>query len=540
MLHLKLKISEILSWNGFQIETASPDTSSVFGLAQFLSTLAMLVVVFNVSDFRYRYRLYVRRYNIQYVAIIASIVIACLLLLTEIWFQNTLPIPHCLNHYDNIKIILAAVFISFIIYIVFICFLSPARLRRKNAVQFFNTTTRLIHQGNKDRLAAIAEDLSYTIDDIFRLASKVKFHKSPSKPPVEEVCAYDLLLLLADRRFCNLIVDRDPGFAIRCFLLATEYPGVPFAQFSRNIGEEFVVNSSSAFYQEESGYSSGYFGYAKPITGAVFGSYELIERCATEGASPLDLHYSVIDSLDSIQIEGFKRAALSFFDSYLKKNKYQHHSYAFARLIDSMISCARSIYKINGQSIDTHRSSEYARFSTVADFFKEAINLLDKSGIKARSHKPSERMNYDVYDTLAHAILELISLAANVNAASFICWHIQHNITWNILFSFNNSYAYKILRFKVRRLVYNEIVQNSGNFVGAHYLGFCLHVLGLTSGDRHQTFGREEYALRLCVINWTKKNYKTLLTDHPKVAQACLHGSVTYDQEKHQLGLRPN
>jgi len=92
-----------------------------------------------------------------------------------------------------------------------------------------------------------------------------------------------------------------------------------------------------------------------------------------------------------------------------------------------------------------------------------------------------------------------------------------------------------VLRFKVRRLIYNEIIAHSGNFRSARYLGFCLHVCGLTPGSRHQKFGRNEYALRISVINWTKKNFKILLADHPKVALACLHGSVTYDADQHRL-----
>ncbi|MBM3577267.1 MAG: hypothetical protein FJX40_06310 [Alphaproteobacteria bacterium] len=525
----------IRNWNGFQLEPAISDTSSVFGLAQFLSTLALLVVVFNVSDFRYRYRLYVTRYDIRKAAILTASAIAGVLLLTEFWFQNALPIPRFLNHYSNIKIVLAAVFLVLIIYIVLVCFLRPPKLARANAVQFFRATTHLIHQGNKDRLQAIAEDLGPAMEDIFRLGSQVRSHSEPSKPPIEQVCAHDLLLTLADRRFCNLIVDRDPAFAIRCFVLAIKYPEAPFAQFSRNVGEEFIVNTDSAFYQEDSGYSSGYFGYAKPITSTVFGSYELIERCATKGVSSLELHYSIIDTLDAIQMEGFKRAGLAFFSAYLEKNPHQSHSYAFARLLASVDSCTSGIYKINNLAVDEWKSPEYARFKAAADFLKEAIALLDKSGIKARSVRPGKETFHDVYDALAQAVVGLISSAATVDVATFVCWTVQHNIAWKTLFSHRESYTYSILRFKVRRLIYNEIIQNSGNFIGARYLGFCLHVLGLTAGDRRRAFNREDYALRACVINWTKKNYKMLLADHPNVAQACLQGFVTYDHEKHQL-----
>jgi len=417
-----------------RIEPASLDSTNVFGLAQFLSTLALLVVVFNVSDFRYRYRLSITRYNVRKIAIIISVAIASLLVLTEFWFQNTLPLPHFLNNYANIKLLLASAFLFLVLYIVYICFLKSAMLRRSNAVQFFKTTARYIHQGNKERLQAIAEDLGNTMEDIFRLAAKASSHRDPSSLPVEQACAHGLLLTVADRRFCNLIVDRNPAFAIQCFKLAEKYPDVPFAQFSRNIGEEFIFNTESAFYQEDSGYYSGYFGYAKPITSAVFGSYELIERCASASTSPLDLHYSIVGKLDATQIEGFMRAGLAFFDSYLAKNGSHRHSYAFARLLGDLDSCVSGLYKINNMSATEWNAPELARFRSVAGFFDKAISSLAKSGIKARSLRPSKKTYRDVYDALAYAIRDMIAAAATVDVSSSLCWHVQHNIAWDILF----------------------------------------------------------------------------------------------------------
>ena len=416
-----------------------------------------------------------------------------------------------------------------------VCFLRPAMLRRSNAAQFFNSTTHYIHQGNKDRLQAIAEELGSTMDDIFRLASKINSRNNPSSLPIEQACAHDLLLTVADRRFCNLIVDRNPSFAIQCFVLADKYPDAPFTQFARNVGEEFIVNTDSAFYQEGSGYNSGYFGFTKPITSAVFGSYELIERCASASVSPLDLHYSIVGTLDAAQMEGFTRAGLSFFNAYLTKTRAQSHSCAFARFLSSLKDCVSGVYRLNNLSTDERNAPEFARFKSAADFLKEAINSLSNSGIKAQSLRPGKEKYHDVYDELACAIMDLISAAATVDVVSFLSWHVQHNIAWNILFSFDDNYTRSVLRFKVRRLIYDEIIGNSGNFLGARYLGFCLHVCGLTPGSRSQNRERKEYALRVCVINWTKKNYKTLLADHPKVAQACLHGTVTYDSEKHRL-----
>ena len=109
--------------SAFRIESANTSSSgNFFGLAQFLSTLALLVVVFNVSDFRFRYRIAVRRYDIRRVGIAISGFIAVALLMTELWFNNGLSIFHFMNNKDNIELLLASIFVALVLYVVCACY----------------------------------------------------------------------------------------------------------------------------------------------------------------------------------------------------------------------------------------------------------------------------------------------------------------------------------------------------------------------------------------------------------------------------------
>ena len=73
------------------------------------------------------------------------------------------------------------------------------------------------------------------------------------------------------------------------------------------------------------------------------------------------------------------------------------------------------------------------------------------------------------------------------------------------------------------------------NFRGARLLGFCLNVLGLKLTDRHRGFQREFYPLQAASIGWVKANYRTLLAEHPEVAEACVQGRISYDHDNHRL-----
>lgn len=529
------------NWDGFCLEAAKvTGSSNIFGIGEFVSTLALLVIVVTVSDFRYRYRFAVQRLNVRMLGIWVATIIGAFLLLTEVWFQNSLPIFHFINSYSNLKIVLAMGFLGLVLYVVVTCFMRHPKFQRSNAKQFFETTAQLIHQGNADRLQVVAEELSFSIARIFQGASKIPNDGGTIQPKLspEHGYAHDLLLLIADRRFCHLIVDRVPGFAIMCFELAAKYPTVPFAQFSRNIGEEFISNKDSAFYQEDSGFESGFFGYLKPITTTVFGSYKLIERCATQNACPLDTNYRRLATFDEKQMEGFTRAALAFMDSYLQEDKGQTHSFAFARLIGSFQNTLAGTYKLKGASGDYWKTPEYQRLEITVRFVGDAISSLEKHAIRPnRLRRKEPRRHYDTFDALADLIFEIVLAVSYVSEPDWTCWSIQHNSVWSPLFTFNRSKASAIILFKIRRLIYDEIktMDKVGNFKGAGFLGYCLNVLGLTLVDRHTGYSRVHYPLHAAVLNWTKKNYRRLVVDHPKVAERCLQGAVAYDRDNHRL-----
>ncbi len=434
--------------SAFRIESANTSSSgNFFGLAQFLSTLALLVVVFNVSDFRFRYRIAVRRYDIRRVGIAISGFIAVALLMTELWFNNGLSIFHFMNNKDNIELLLASIFVALVLYVVCACYVWPARFRASNAKLFFNSTTFYIHQGNKERLQAIAEELNRSLGDIFSARSSID-GESTNVASDYQIIAHNLLLALADNRFCALIVDRVPAFTLRCFELAHQNPTAPFANFSRNIGEEFITNKQSAFYQEEGGHQSGYFGYLKPITNTIFGNFSLIERCASQLHSPLDLHFKTIMDLDAEQADGFARAGIAFLHSYLSETKGTTHSYALARLIDSYKNCISSLYRINNSPGDHWLSAEYARLTAVMQFISTALRLLEEHKIKPRSKKPSSEIYHDTYDSLATLIYDVILASSYVSAPPALSWSVQHNLVWRRIFSHENNSTLTAIRYK--------------------------------------------------------------------------------------------
>ena len=71
------------------------------------------------------------------------------------------------------------------------------------------------------------------------------------------------------------------------------------------------------------------------------------------------------------------------------------------------------------------------------------------------------------------------------------------------------------------------------NFLGARILGFCLNVMGLSLSGKD--YDRDSVALQKAILSWTRKNYAWLHSYNPRVAEACLVDSMTYDPERHRI-----
>jgi hypothetical protein len=303
------------------------------------------------SDFRYRYRLSLTRTNLRKVGFWIGFGIGTAILVTDVWFQNHLPIRKLISNANNLKALLGLLFLLFVFWLISVAIIRPPSFARMNAEQFFSAHYQFIHQGNPDRLQVLAEELPRSIERIVAFAAKTPPADSDAKPTqmsLAEDRARHLLLLLGDRRFCRVVVDRAPAFAFACFLEAQKHIGdrLPIFQFARNIGQEFIRNTDSAFYQEDSGFDSGLVGYQKPVTNVVFGNYRFVERCASEGESPIDTDYQEFGKFNEKQMEGYTRAALAFFEAYITATHGRAYAHSYAVGTNALLTGERSVERI--------------------------------------------------------------------------------------------------------------------------------------------------------------------------------------------------
>lgn len=517
-----------------------------FGFSEFLASLALMVLAWTIADVRYRFRIQTAPIPLQGITFGVITAVGFLTLLTDLWRAEQWLVPKGnLLTPASWQAILGGLFLLTFLTWTWFAFIRPPIYGRYNAERFAQTLYRFILKGSPAELAVIADELAYSAWALVRHATdrgRLKnygFEREDEKkdPPKVERYSNDLLLLIADKRLCRSIVGSSPGTALAVFQAMADMKkyGIQVETFAKNIVNEALANKDSFLYHEAEGYESGLIGYHKPLSQAMFANYEMVEAIGTL----LDPDIYGNREWDATQWEAYCRIVLMTLRSYFK-DESGDHSFVLYRAKGYIENAASDLYTLNElpSAWDTDSSR---RLRVVVEFVKDAVKILDEKGVpdhvRIRVREKHGHPRETLYDHIASMIFEVIFHASAVRSPQWGCWTIQHNSVWGELFNFNHldGPAGKVVKFKVRRLLYDEIarMKHFPNFKGAKILGFCLNVMGLTlrCGDDD----KDSRALQWAVLAWTKKNFLWIYGYNSRVAEACLVEGMTFDAENKRL-----
>ena len=520
-----------------------------FGFSEFLTALALMVLAWTIADTRYRFRVRTAWLPLQGITFAVVAAVGLLTLLTDLWRAQQWLVPqgNILTPASWQALLGAVLLLTFLAWAWF-AFIRPPSFGRMNAERYARTLYGAIVNGSPSELAVIADEFGHSATSLIHHAidrrALRKIHgddneRSEAKKKLPKVTGYanDILLLIADKRFCRAIVSSSPRTAWALFyeIGKMEKYGVQVDTFARNIVNEALVNKDSFLFHETEGYESGLIGYHRPLSQAMFSNYRMVETIGTL----LDPDIWEKKTWDASQWRAYCRVVLMTFRDYVEKDVWSH-SFALYRAKGYIEHAASDLYKIDGAATSGWDDDVRSRLAVIVDFIKDTVEILDKRGSPdhVRLRIRGQRPNLETfYDHLAHMIFEVIFSASTVRSPRDLCWYIQHNAVWMELFGFRRveGPAGKIIAFKVRRLLYDAILEMKEfpNFKGARILGYCLNVMGLTlrAGDDY----RDTRALHKAVLSWTKKRFAWLHAYNPRISEACLVDALSYDEQNHRI-----
>ena len=523
--------------------------SAIFGFAEFVSALALLVIVYTITNVRYRFRVAVTRIPLLLTTFILIGVIGIGTLLTDIWFAQRWPLPVSLNSRPMLQGIFGFTFLSTVMVWMYYAFIKPPIFGENNYKHFVKELYRLIVKGADNELPIVADELSRSIKQMIEYSSSVTTEPVTSNTKVtrknrkKTECAgyaHDMLLLIGNRKFCKHVAISAPATAQYIFeeIVATKKYNLPIGQFAQNISIEAINNKDSNLYHEDEGYYSGLLGYIKPLSKALYGNYELVEALTEKHFSPLDIHYEIVNAWDSKQFDTYARAVSLTLNNYLETGHIRSHSYALAQAFGNLQSRASEISRLS-ENIPDHTSSEIEnRLLTTIHFIRDAMRTIGERDDVPQDAIRDKNKYRGIFNLFARKLVfEIIHSAAYVSSPPDKCWSIHHNMVWSELFSDPvEGKAWDIVQYKARHLLYYEVLQMAKlpNYKGARILAFCLNVMGLTDGKRTKST-RAFCGLRRAILRWTRKNYLYLHSQNPKLAEACLIGGISFDEKNQRL-----
>jgi hypothetical protein len=518
----------------------NPPQQAVFGFAQFLTIFALLMAAYTLSDVRYRFRIAVTPIPPIKITFILTIFIGVAALITNVWFVQAWPVPNFLASQAIIEGVLGACFFGLAILWIWTAFIRPPRFSVRNSRKFGQELYFRLLEGVDSELPTIASEIGRSAASIVYWASKAREANSKSTASLASGYAHDIILLIGMRKFCRHVAGSAPGTAIIFFTEISERRAyhLPIGQFATNVSTEAFLNKDSILYHEDEGYESGYFGYLKPFTKAIYGDFHLLESLARSN-SPLDINFDTRSKFDSDRLEAYSRALLITYEAALDAKRFYGHSSVLSRAFGTLAGACGDLYELNEAAENSATGDIHNKLNAVVRFINRAIDLIEKGGVrptKLRRKDEAYKWRDDFYDEIAYLMFEVIKRAAQVTTTKFVSWEIQHNAVWTRFFSLHESKTRSIVLFKLRRLLYEEIlsIERLPHFANAPILGFCLNVMGLDVGKKHN-HTRGEYQLRKVVVSWAKRNYLWMNEQSPKAARAVLIGRLSFDEPNKRL-----
>ena len=515
------------------------------------------MIVYTVPDVRYRFRLAIAPTLVHLYAetFVMIGIIGFGILLTDVWVAEGWLVPESSITGPIWRGMFAALFLALAMTWMWYAFIRPPIFGKKNYHRYANYLYYLVIKGSGDELPIIAAELGrsamalvqHARPDVPRWVSEPQQQQEKSKPPKQPKAggladiAHDVLLLIGNRKFCRYIVESSPDVAIQFFeaVASQKRAGMPLGQFATNISSEAILNKDSILYHEDEGFSAGLTGYLKTFSRAIYGNYELVSELGSRFGSPLDIRLELRFKWDADQVEAYCRGVLLTFEDYLKIGRWGQRSSVLNRALENVGAATNDLFKLD-KSDNYYSTDILKRLSAVVKFLQSAVELLDNATpFPNASLKIKGKYGEDetFYDRLAEMIFETLFDASAVNSPFFTSWGIQYGAVWSEFFGIGErTRAWKIVQFKLRRLLYDEVLRMdkvTPNFKSARILGICLNVMGLQVGKG--SFGREHRALHRVLLAWTQRNYARIRTEYPKVADACLIGSISFDPQEMRL-----
>lgn len=243
---------------------------SFFGFSEFLTGLALLMIVWSTTDYKYRFRLYVSKLSKNFLFTI-TIVIGLVTLVCD--FIALIGIITHLTQFI-IQLMCALLLFLFVMSWVWIVFLSPPVFNESNCEKFASEFIFVCESGSDEELNILAQETIFSLPNIVRFAHEYDSENKEFSKIEKQV--YYIFSRMSAVRFCHAAVRGYFGIVLFGCLKTEKKFNVGLETFAENYITE-LLKWDGSFIFRESDSRNGYLWVSQPLITEIYGSKELLK-----------------------------------------------------------------------------------------------------------------------------------------------------------------------------------------------------------------------------------------------------------------------
>ena len=162
----------------FHTINSNKEIKSIFGFAEYMAALALLVVVYTTSDFRYKFRISIAPIPLYKITYFVIALVGFGTLAIDVWIASDWLIPETSITAVEIQGLLALFFLTTFIFWIFFAFIKPATFGKLNARRFASEFYRILLRGSEEELSILSYELIRSATSIVRHANPINLKEN--------------------------------------------------------------------------------------------------------------------------------------------------------------------------------------------------------------------------------------------------------------------------------------------------------------------------------------------------------------------------
>lgn len=525
----------------FHLDPAAP---KIFGFAELLAGLALIVVAWTIADFRFKFRIATAPIPVVRISSITVMSVSVLALLTDLWRAEGWLVPSgWLLSPSSWQFFLALLFLLSFFTWVWYAVISPPALTARTSKKIESQLLEAVSNGSPQELAIVADEVRRYARTLATEATdynRAYFARTPEdrpKPNVLEESANNIYAILADRRMCRVIIRSSPGAAVDIFSAirwSWRY-NVPARSLGLNLLEEGIADRESVLYFESAGLAAGYMAFERSLIRTMFSDYSML--CGQLHLLKVDIEKA--ENWSSTELQIYTRVVLTAYTGFTMMQLGERPA-EFAHSFGIIGSSVRSLGHIPAdESILKHQS--IATLAVVMQFIESGVRLLRSQpdgNLRYVRRRRGSIANPDLLDDWVTIIVVQILEVAALRRDHWSNFEVMQMVNQRTFTSQTfTTRAGKVILHRVRRRLVDMLHVQAG-IAGvrvANVLRFCLtSVAHDSSGKYHSPQSRP---LFLAVKGWLASNFLAWYAIAPDLANSALPEGCEFDQAKSKIIL---